>query len=281
MTDERPVLDVSVVVPTRDAEAVIDDCLASVVRARPRELIVVDGLSSDRTLELVRRHPVTATLSDEGTGLPNARMIGARIASSRWLALVDADVVLPEGALAALLEEAKRERYTALQAGLRSVAGPGYWGQALVQHHRSGRSKDWFGVAATVFEREALLRHGFDPRFRSGEDIDLRWRLRRAGARVAVSRRTVVIHRFGDSFAFARAQWVADGRGLARLVRKHRWRGAWIALLPLASSVYGSALALRRREPKWLPYYAAFAAYNYAAMLRGLVARGRTDGAQV
>src|SRR5205807_9062049 len=168
--------------------------------------------SSDRTLELVRRHPVTATLSDAGTGLPNARMIGARIASSRWLALVDADVVLPEGALAALLEEAKRERYTALQAGLRSVAGPGYWGQALVQHPRSGRSKDWFGVAATIFEREQLLRYGFDPRFLSGEDIELRWRLRRAGAKIGVSRATAVTHRFGDSFDFAKAQWTADGR---------------------------------------------------------------------
>jgi hypothetical protein len=90
-----------------------------------------------------------------------------------------------------------------------------------------------------------------------------------------------VIHRFGDSFAFARAQWVADGRGLARLVRKQRWRAAWITLLPLASSVRGSALALRRGQPKWLPYYAAFAAYNYAAMLRGLVARERADEAPV
>jgi glycosyltransferase involved in cell wall biosynthesis len=263
-------LDVSVVVPVRNAEDLVDDCLASIVRSRPSEIIVVDGLSTDRTLERVHRYPVTV-LSDGGGGLPAARLIGARAARSRWIALVDADIVLPEGALAALVAEASAGGYTALQAGLRSVAGPGYWGKALVQHHRSGRSKDWFGVAATVFERDELLRYGFDSRFRSGEDIELRWRLRRAGAKIGVSRATVVTHRFGDSFGFAKDQWTADGRGLARLLRKHRWRAGWILLLPLAAGARGAVLTLARGEPQWIPYYAGFLTFNYAAMLRELL----------
>jgi len=266
--DER--LDVSVVVPVRNAENLVDECLASIVRARPLEIIVVDGLSTDQTLERVGRYPVTV-LSDGGGGLPAARLIGARAARSRWVALVDADIVLPDGALAALLAEASAGGYTALQAGLHSVAGPGYWGKALVQHHRSGRSKDWFGVAATIFEREQLLRYGFDPRFLSGEDIELRWRLRRAGAKIGVSRATAVTHRFGDSFDFAKAQWTADGRGLARLIRKHRWRAGWIVMLPLAAGAHGSILALARRQPQWIPYYAGFLTFNYAAMLRELL----------
>jgi glycosyltransferase involved in cell wall biosynthesis len=268
-------LDVSVVVPTRNAERLIEDCLASIVRSGPREIIVVDGLSTDRTLELARRRPVTV-LSDGGAGLAAARLIGARATRSRWVALVDADIVLPDGALAALLEEAAAGGYIALQAGLHSVAGPGYWGQALVQHHRSGWSKHWFGVAATVVERRALLRYGFDAHFRSGEDIELRYRLTRAGVRIGVSRATVVTHRFEDSFAFARAQWLADGHGLARLVRKHRWRVGWVLILPLAASVRGIALALLHRQPKWIPYYAAFVAFNYVGMLRELL--GRADG---
>src|SRR5207245_6387153 len=97
-------LDVSVVVPVRNAENLVDECLASIVRARPLEIIVVDGLSTDQTLERVGRYPVTV-LSDGGGGLPAARLIGARAARSRWVALVDADIVLPDGALAALLAE--------------------------------------------------------------------------------------------------------------------------------------------------------------------------------
>jgi glycosyltransferase involved in cell wall biosynthesis len=271
----RPVLDVSVVVPVRNAEALLEDCLASVAAARPREIIVVDGNSTDRTIEIARRY-TEVILSDGGRGLPVARLLGAQAATSRWVVLIDADVVLGEGDLEALFQEFREDGYLALQAGLHSTAGPGYWGQALVHHHRTGRSKDWFGLVATVFEREALIEHGFDERFVSGEDIEMRWRLEQAGKRVGVSKQTVVTHRFADdSFAFARDQWLADGQGLGRMVRKHGWRGAWLLLLPLLAGMRGVALSLTRwRQPRWIPYFVLYAVYNYAAIIRG-VGEGR------
>lgn len=260
----------SVVVPVRNAEGLVDDCLASIVRARPRELIVVDGLSTDGTVEAARRHGARV-LSDGGRGLPAARTLGAAAAAGRWVALVDADVVLPDGALAALLQEFVEGAYTGLQAGLVSTGGPGYWGRALAHHHRTGRSRHWFGVVATIFERDTLLRVGFDERFVSGEDIELRWRIEQAGGRVGVSRRTVVTHRFaGDGFAFARDQFVADGRGLGRMVAKHRARGLWLAALPAAAAVRGMVLSVARAQPRWVPYYLSFAAYNYKGMVGGL-----------
>jgi len=48
------VLDVSVVVPVRNAEGLLEDCLASIARSEPREIVIVDGRSTDRTLELAR-----------------------------------------------------------------------------------------------------------------------------------------------------------------------------------------------------------------------------------
>ena len=267
-------LDVSVVVPVRNAESLLSECLASILRSEPREIIVVDGLSTDRTLEIARDYGARI-LSDEGRGLPYARLLGAQAATSRWVALVDADVVLPEGALGRLLEEYRDGGYVALQAGLRSVAGPGYWGQALAHHHRSGRSKDWFGLVATVFERDTLLEFGFDPEFRSGEDIELRWRLQRSGARVGVSRDTVVTHRFDDTFDFARDQWLMDGRGLARMIRKNGLRASPLLGLPLAAGLRGIALTIARRSLRWVPYYVCFVVFNYVGMLGGL-AGGRS-----
>lgn len=266
------VLELSVVVPVRNAERLLDDCLASIVRSNPKEIIVVDGVSTDRTLEIARRYDVRI-LSDEGRGLPAARLIGARAANSACVAVIDADVVLPEGALAQLFEEFREEGYGALQAGLHSVSGPGYWGQALAHHHRSGRSKDWFGLVATIFRREMLLEHGLDERFLSGEDIELRWRLQRAGVRIGVSQRTIVIHRFDDTYEFARGQWLADGHGSGRMLVKHRIRGAWLLALPLAAALRGIALSLARRQPRWIPYYVCFAAFNYVGLVKEL---GRT-----
>jgi glycosyltransferase involved in cell wall biosynthesis len=273
-----PALDLSVVVPVRNAEKLIDDCLASIVGSGVREIVVVDGLSTDRTLAIAQGYPVRM-LSDEGRGLPVARLVGVEAAQSRWVALIDADVVLPEGALAQLFQEFADEGYTALQAGLHSVSGPGYWGQALVNHHRSGLSKDWFGVVATIFERDALLEHGFDERFLSGEDIELRWRLEREGARVGVSSRTVVTHRFAeDTFEFAKDQWLADGRGLGRMIRKHGLRAVWLFGLPLAAAVRGILLSLARLQPRWIPYYLAYMVFNYVGMAGGLGARPSNGG---
>jgi glycosyltransferase involved in cell wall biosynthesis len=267
--------DLTVVIPVRNAERLLPECLASVAREGPSRIVVVDGNSTDGTLGIARRY-TTTILSDEGRGLPVARMLGAQEATTRYVALVDADVVLPEGSLGRLLEEFRAGGYTALQAGLYSVGGPGYWGRALAEHHRSGLSKNWFGLVATIFERETLLAVGFDEKFSSGEDIELRWRLAQEGRRIGVSSTTVVTHRFGgDTFGFASEQFAMDGRGLAEMVRKHGWRGARLVALPAAAAVRGVVLSLVRLRPQWVPYYACYAVANYAAMISAFMGRHR------
>jgi glycosyltransferase involved in cell wall biosynthesis len=271
---ERCMLNLTVIVPARNAERLIGECLRSIAWSSPAEIIVVDGESTDRTVEIARAHGARI-LSDGGHGVAAARLIGVEAAGTPWVALIDADVVLAEDDLARLLAEARNEGYAALQAGLRSVSGDGYWGRALVAHHRSGRSKDWFGVVATVFERETLLKHGFDARFLSGEDIDLRWRLRAAGAKIGVSQRTVVEHRFEDTWEFAKGQWLADGHGFGRMIHAHGLRAKLLLGLPLAAGVRGTLLSLARRQPHWLPYYACFVLFNYVGLAREVVGESR------
>ncbi|HEX2259056.1 MAG TPA: glycosyltransferase [Actinomycetota bacterium] len=261
--------DLAVVIPVRNAEALIEDCLASVVRCKPAEIIVVDGLSTDSTLDIAGRFPVRI-ISDGGFGLPVARTLGAQAAKSRWVALVDADLVVNEADLEQLLREFVTGGYVGLQAGLRSVSGKGYWSRALANHHRYGFSRTWFGLGMTVFEREQLLQLGFDRDFFSGEDIELRLRLKDLGARTGVSRKTVAVHRFQDGFMFARRQWVADGTGLARVIRKRGFRAWWLVGVPLASGVWGMIVSLIRLQPQWIPYFLCYLVANYASMMKQL-----------
>ena len=262
--------ELTVVIPVKNAAAFIEDCLASAITSGPAQVIVVDGRSTDATLEIARHYPVRL-LDDGGLGVAAARQMGVEAAATEWVALVDVDVVLPPGALAALLSEALSGGYTALQAGLESTSGPGYWGRGLVDHHRSGLSKHWFGLVATVIRRDAFLGHGLDVSFASGEDIEMRFRMERSGEHIGVSDRTFVSHRFGDTFEFARGQFLADGAGLARMAVKHGWRAAPLLALPAAAAVRGTILSLARGRPQWIPYYATFLALNWFAMGRQLL----------
>ena len=144
--DRLDPLPITVIVPVRNAEEFLEGCLASVARQHPQEIIVVDGLSTDGTIDIARRY-TDRIISDDGRGVAAARRIGVAAASSPWVALVDADVVIPDGALRSLFEEFQQGAFVGLQAGLESVSGPGYWGRALTEHHRTGRSKNWFGLS--------------------------------------------------------------------------------------------------------------------------------------
>jgi glycosyltransferase involved in cell wall biosynthesis len=269
-SDDQIVRRLTAVVPVRNGEALLPGCLAALDRNGVGNVVVVDGRSSDRSWTIAVEHGAMV-VSDEGRGLPYARALGARTATTDLVLLVDVDVVFPDGGVAALVREFLSGGYAALQAGQESVGGPGYWGRALANHHRTGRSRHWFGLVATVFRRDELLSIGFDDEFRSGEDIELRWRLRGLGRPAGVSRGVVVQHRFGgDDFAFAKDQFLMDGAGLGLMVRRNGVRGLRLALLPAAAAVRGMVLSSDHGEGRWLRYYGAFAWWNYVGMARGV-----------
>ncbi|MBJ2122388.1 glycosyltransferase [Arthrobacter sp. MSA 4-2] len=267
---EPDALDVSVVIPARNAARWLPECLESVRNQRPREVIVIDGCSEDSTVKIARSHGALV-LSDEGRGLSAARMLGVHNAACPVVALIDSDVVLPKDSLKHLVAEFEQGGYDGLQSGLVSESdGAGYWGEALAWHHNRSRARLRFGVCATLLRRDVLLEAGFDEEFASGEDIDLRLRLREAGRQLGVSTTTFVRHRFRDNFAFARDQWLQDGAGLALNIRKHpRWAG-WLVASPLLATGRGAGLALLG-APRYLPYWAAFFFYNYRALFKELL----------
>ena len=162
--------------------------------------------------------------------------------------------------------------YAALQAGLESVSGPGYWGRALAHHHRTGRSRHWFGLVATLCDREDIRRLGFDDAFRSGEDIELRWRMRDAGLQIGVSRSVDGRAPFRRRRLRLRDGPVLDGRLRAGPDDRASTGGAGSAwpLLPAAAAARGVALSIVHRQPAWIPYFAVFAVANYTGMVRGL-----------
>ena len=263
---------ISAVVPARNAEHWIESCVSAIRANHPAEIILVDGGSTDRTVELARPW-VDKVIDDGGTGVAAARMMGVASATQPWVALVDADVVLPPNALRDLDQERRDRHLVALQAGLHSVGAGDYWSRSLADHHNQGQSKQWFGVCASLVSRDVLLANPLDGDLRSGEDIDLRIRLMTAGFPVGVSENMIGQHRFAHGFAFAGNQWLADGAGLGRMVRKHG-RAALVnaMIIPFAAAALGLVRGMRQAMRPW-PYFAGFAVGNYIGLWRGLTDR--------
>jgi glycosyltransferase involved in cell wall biosynthesis len=108
--------EVSIIVPARNEEASLGDCLESLTSQTgvAFEIIAVDDGSTDRTREIAQSFAKARVISagllpDGSTGKNNAVIAGAKEARAQWLLFTDADTVHLPGSLARALDEAKRE----------------------------------------------------------------------------------------------------------------------------------------------------------------------------
>ncbi len=91
-------MDADVVIITKNSERMLNECLKSVYKNVPvNRLIVVDGHSTDKTLEIVRQfqkeHGNVLVIQDKGTRA-TARQKGIDQVKTEWFMFVDSDAVL-------------------------------------------------------------------------------------------------------------------------------------------------------------------------------------------
>jgi glycosyltransferase involved in cell wall biosynthesis len=120
LTRQLPAPDVSIIIPARNEEANLGDCLQSLTAQTGVrfEIIVVDDASTDHTraiaqsfreVRVVSHAPLSSTPSAEGpTGKSNALIAGVRSARAPWILFTDADTVHLPGSLVRALAEAEQ-----------------------------------------------------------------------------------------------------------------------------------------------------------------------------
>jgi len=103
---------ISVVIPTYNEERYVERCLKSLVnQSLPRtefELIVVDGGSTDRTVELAHEY-ADIVMQQKSKGVGGARNDGVDVATAELIATTDADIILPEDWLARICANLARD----------------------------------------------------------------------------------------------------------------------------------------------------------------------------
>jgi glycosyltransferase involved in cell wall biosynthesis len=85
---------ISVIIPVKNEEDKIERCLEAVFNqtAQLFEVIVVDGHSTDKTVEKARKFPVKVIYEDYGT-VGGARQVGVENANGDFIAFTDADCI--------------------------------------------------------------------------------------------------------------------------------------------------------------------------------------------
>jgi glycosyltransferase involved in cell wall biosynthesis len=126
---QRPT--VSVIIPARNEEACLADCMRSLVAQSGLsfEIIVVDDHSTDRTREIAQSFPEEKVHVIEAPPLPagwtgknNAVTTGARQARGQWLLFTDADTVHLPRSLARAVAEAQENHADLLSYSPEQIA---------------------------------------------------------------------------------------------------------------------------------------------------------------
>ncbi len=194
------------------------------------EILVCDNGSTDDTAGVVRRArermPRLRLLDASARRGPGAaRNVGARAAAAPLLAFCDADDVVAEGWLAVMLEALATADFVTGQSRRPEFnARPGdphtfSWGLYRVPYfpYMPGAGAGNVGVRRDAF----LGVGGFDADLRTGEDLDLCWRLQLAGHELVEDSRAVVYVANRGGLGATIAQTFAYGVGDRRLTHKY------------------------------------------------------------
>ncbi len=125
----EPIPEVSVIVPARNEEPCLGDCLRSLAAESGSnfEIIVVDDHSTDGTGAIAESFPARVIAADplpEGwSGKCNAAWSGAKVARGQWFLFTDADTKHTPSSIAAGLQEAKESSADLLSYSPKQEAG--------------------------------------------------------------------------------------------------------------------------------------------------------------
>lgn len=142
--DSVPSMKLSVIVPARNEQDCVGECLRSLVAqseegwrlGREWEILLVDDHSTDATREIADGVTGVTVLDapklERGwTGKANAVWAGAQAARGEWLLFTDADTVHEPGSASRAVVEAERHQVALLSYSPRQIVR-GFWQRALM-----------------------------------------------------------------------------------------------------------------------------------------------------
>ena len=242
---------ISIVTPCLNAVGTLEQCLASVRSQGYPDLehVVVDGGSTDGTLDILERAEGIRWISEPDEGRPDAANKGTRMAAGDVIGFLNADDLYEAGALRAVGEAFERDPQAMWATGYCRIVGEG--GREIrtpITRYKNFLLRrfsfplylthNFVSDPATFVRRGALDVVGpLDNRYRISHDYDL-W------LRVARRWRPIVLERYLSSFSMV--EGTLSMAGFERQFREHadcaRRRGDGHRLAVAANALMSQAI---------------------------------------
>jgi glycosyltransferase involved in cell wall biosynthesis len=224
---------VSVIVPVKNGASKIESCLKAILDQtyRPKEIILVDGHSTDGTVEIARKFPVKIIFENYHT-IGGARQVGVYEAKGRYIAFTDADCLPSRTWLESLIKEFT-SGIVGVGGGTKNI-GNGLWGSSIafsldtflgsansVQDRMFKERRFVKGISGcnSIYKKSDILKvNGFNVKLSINEDTELNKRLIDLGKFIYTPDAIVFHNQDRGIYDFAKRMYsFGYGRGINRL----------------------------------------------------------------
>jgi glycosyltransferase involved in cell wall biosynthesis len=273
---------VTVVVPARNEEITLPACLRSISAQTwsNLQIVVVDGASRDRTVDVVRQVQSTdrrvELVHNPNSIIPVSMNLALAVARGRWLVRVDAHSTIPSDYVAtavALLRSGDWGGVGGRKDGVGETAAGRAIAAAMGSRFGVGNSTYHYGDRRQTVEHIPfgcypvdLLRKvgGWDEKLRVNQDFELDYRLRTLGRRLLFDPALVIHWHSQQRVPDLYRQYKRYGAGKFRVAVKHPRS---VRARHLAAPGLVAALAVASVAAPGRPKFAAGLALPYAAAL--------------
>jgi glycosyltransferase involved in cell wall biosynthesis len=234
----KPAMDVSIVIPCRNAEAHFRtqlEAISSQVYDGPWELVISDNGSTDHSLSIAEEYRcrvprLVVVDSSAVVGPSGARNAGVRAASSDRILFCDADDQVAAGWLSAMASALEQHAFVAANVDQQRLNPPVPLRELPSRPGLLESRPPWlpymFGGALGIRRSLHEFVGGFDEKYRdSGEDRDYCYRVQLAGAPLVFVPEAVVYYRHRTGVLESYRQSRSYARGHVQLYREYRALG--------------------------------------------------------
>ena len=258
MENHNALPSVTVIVPVRNGEQTIQPLLESLQKldydSDKIELIVVDGNSTDKTREIVKKYPVKLII-EEKKGLNVARNTGIKSGNGKIVAFTDSDCIVPVNWVTKIVENFKDPQVSCVGGSAKALDSDfvsQYADNSIVRlmpfftkREKLDKVKPFFRHPAgcnMAYRRKVAEEVGyFDENIRYGfDEVEFADRICKAGYKMVLDPKVSVWHKHRSTLGDFMKQNFQYGKGSGLVLKRNRLkdevsRWAFLGLLGFIS----------------------------------------------